>query len=177
MTVFGNTRTSRPAVLMPPSVRPHTGVISEPEKVVGTARIGSPQSSAMALASPIVEPPPMAMQQSAFRLFAAARRLGGLQRHMHHSLIEDSGDRAASSLRESMRPTPNTTRTGSASKVNSGMAFIIFQLLECARAVRSFRSRSALSSTALGGDVSAHCSACLSAHPVASSASATLCPG
>ena len=42
MTVFGNTRASRPVVLTPPSVKPQIGVISEPANVVGTARMGKP---------------------------------------------------------------------------------------------------------------------------------------
>ena len=43
-------------VLRAASVSPHTGVTSEPAYVVGTAMIGSPVVSAIALAVPVVEP-------------------------------------------------------------------------------------------------------------------------
>ena len=48
-------------------------VISEPEYVVGTATTGSDELSAIALPKPIVEPPPMAMQQSASTELAMSR--------------------------------------------------------------------------------------------------------
>jgi hypothetical protein len=55
-------------------------VISDPAYVVGTATIGSSCSSATALASPIVDPPPMASSASAFVSRARAHRL---DRDMH----------------------------------------------------------------------------------------------
>ena len=73
---------------MPFSVSPQMGVASEPEYVVGTARIGSRCSNAMAFASPMVEPPPMATQQSAFqpRRFRA-RGAHGIPRRVHQRLV------------------------------------------------------------------------------------------
>ena len=56
---------SRPVRFTPSSVRPQTGVISEPAYVVGTATTGSARSSAIALPSPMAEPPPTATQPSA----------------------------------------------------------------------------------------------------------------
>src|SRR5437667_9844691 len=56
---------SRPVFFAPPSDSPQMLVISEPEYVVGTARIGRPEVSAMALPKPMVEPPPTTTQQSA----------------------------------------------------------------------------------------------------------------
>ncbi len=55
---------------------PQMVVISEPEYVVGTATIGSPVVSAIALAKPMVEPPPTGTQQSACS--SRARRAGSL---------------------------------------------------------------------------------------------------
>src|SRR4029079_2601873 len=54
----GSTRGSTPVVLRPSSVRPQTSVASEPAYVVGTATIGRPGVSAIALASPRVDPQP-----------------------------------------------------------------------------------------------------------------------
>jgi len=64
-TLRGNTFGSRPVRLTAPSVRPQTGVISDPAYVVGTATTGIPVSSAMILARPTVDPPPIATQPSA----------------------------------------------------------------------------------------------------------------
>ena len=55
MTACGSTRRSAPVVLRALSVRPQTSVASEPAYVVGTAMIGTPLVSAMALASPVVD--------------------------------------------------------------------------------------------------------------------------
>ena len=65
ITVRGSTRTSLPVRFKPPSVMPKIGVISEPAYVVGIASIGRPDSSAIALPSPVVDPPPIATAQSA----------------------------------------------------------------------------------------------------------------
>ncbi len=54
-----------PVVLRRSSVRPHTGVASEPAYVVGTATIGRPLVSATALANPVVDPPPTHSTRSA----------------------------------------------------------------------------------------------------------------
>ena len=52
---------------------PQIGVISEPAYVVGMARIGSGDSSAIALPRPVVEPPPIATAQSAPTRAASSR--------------------------------------------------------------------------------------------------------
>ena len=49
------------------------GVISLPAYVVGTATMGSPASRAMALASPVAEPPPMETSTPAVTSRAASR--------------------------------------------------------------------------------------------------------
>ena len=93
MTHFGSTFGSRPVFFAPPSEMPQMVVISEPEYVVGTASTGSAELSAIALPKPMVEPPPMAMQQSASTDFAiVARRLDLRDRRVHHRLVEDAGD-------------------------------------------------------------------------------------
>src|SRR5436309_11621887 len=61
---------SRPVFFEPPLDNPQMLVISEPEYVVGTARIGKPEVSAIALPRPMVEPPPTTTQQSALTDFA-----------------------------------------------------------------------------------------------------------
>ena len=60
-------------VLRSASVNPHTGVTSEPAYVVGTATIGNPLVNAMALAVPVVDPPPTLNTASA-RVAAASAR-------------------------------------------------------------------------------------------------------
>src|ERR1700685_1272881 len=69
---FGSTARSVPVVFLAPSVRPQTGVASEPAYVVGTATIGSPVVIATALASPVVEPPPTLSRASTPLRAAAA---------------------------------------------------------------------------------------------------------
>ena len=56
------------------SVIPQIDVISDPEYVVGTATSGSPVSRAMALPSPIDEPPPIATHTSALAARALLER-------------------------------------------------------------------------------------------------------
>jgi len=73
MITFGSTVRSTPVVFLAPSVRPQTAVASDPAYVVGTAMIGSPVVIAIALASPVVEPPPTLTRTSTLLLAAAAR--------------------------------------------------------------------------------------------------------
>ena len=73
MMTFGSTLRSMPVVFLAPSVRPQTGVASDPAYVVGTAMIGSPLVIAIALASPVVEPPPTLTRASMLFLAAASR--------------------------------------------------------------------------------------------------------
>ena len=67
------------------------GVISEPAYVVGTARIGSTDSSAIALPSPIVDPPPIATQQSASSPPAISRAACATSIGTHDRLRADAG--------------------------------------------------------------------------------------
>ena len=63
------------------------------------ARIGRPESSAIALPRPVVEPPPMATAQSApSRRAVVARFARGLDRHVHHGAVEDAGGLRAEQL-------------------------------------------------------------------------------
>ncbi len=146
MTVLGSTRGSRPVRFTPPSVRPHTGVISDPAYVVGTASTGSSASSAQILARPVALPPPMLTTRSArtsrARVATAAATSAGTcwrtsskraARRPASSAAARSGNSpgtpaisstrsapraAASAGRRSSAPSANTTRWPSQSAVN-----------------------------------------------------------
>ena len=98
-TLRGRTRGSRPVRFWPPSVSPHTGVISEPAYVVGTAMTGRPCSSAIALPSPTADPPPTATQPSAPSSRGEVPGPGGdLDRNVHAGFGEDPGGAVAEGL-------------------------------------------------------------------------------
>src|SRR5450756_1929019 len=72
MMTLGSTVMSTPVVFFAPSVRPQTCVASDRAYVVGTATIGRPLVIAIALARPVVEPPPTLTSASMPFVFAAA---------------------------------------------------------------------------------------------------------
>ena len=127
----------------PSWVSPHTGVISEPAYVVGTATTGSPCSSATALPNPMADPPPTATQPSApssrarsrarsatstgtcirasastpadrSPSAAAIRRPVSACSGPHSTSARRRPSRSISSGNDPIAPTPSTTRIGSA---------------------------------------------------------------
>src|SRR3954465_4815906 len=128
---------------------PQMVVISGPEYVVGTATTGSDEVSAIALPKPMVEPPPMATQQSASTDFAISRPAptaftgvcitawsktpatfnplaSALTMRARPGVEISSGRfaprRSTSAASSAARPAPNTTRIGMATYLNLSMS-------------------------------------------------------